>query len=117
MTSYLMFARILNAFHIAFALFAAFGGLLVAQYHPLIWLHLPALFWSLGTLALDWGCPVTPWEKSLRIKGGGASYDEGFVQHYFLRTHYSRSGARRIHTLLAVALLAFNALVYLRIFY
>jgi hypothetical protein len=114
MNPYLLFARVINSIHIAFALFAAFGGLLVLRFPLLMWPQLAALFWSLGTLALDWGCPVTPWEKSLRIRGGGTSYDEGFVQHYFLRTNYSRVGARRIHTLLALVLLIFNVWVYRR---
>jgi len=113
---YLFFARIVAAFHIAYALFAAFGGLLVPRFPLVMWPHLVALVWAFGTLTLDWGCPVTPLEKSLRERAGATSYEEGFVQHYILRTHYSRAGARRIHTLLAIALLLFNVLVYQRVF-
>ena len=114
---YLVLAKVVAALHFTYAVFAALGGLLVSRFSLLIWLHLPALFWALGTLALDWGCPVTPLEKSLLQRAGAVSYDEGFVQHYILRTHYSRSGARRIHTLLAVVLLLFNVVVYQRIFH
>ena len=113
---FLFFARVVAAVHLAFALFAAFGGFLVQRFPLLMWPQLAALVWCLGTLALDWGCPVTPWEKSLRERAGTPSYDEGFVKKYLLRTHYSRSGARRIHTLLAIALLLFNVLVYQRVF-
>jgi Protein of Unknown function (DUF2784) len=113
---YLFFARLVAASHLAYALFAAFGGLLVQRFPLIMWPHLAALVWAVGTLALDWGCPVTPWEKSLRERAGATSYEEGFVQHYILRTHYSRSGARRIHILLAIVLLLFNIFVYQRIF-
>ena len=111
---HLFLARVVAAVHLAYAVFATFGGLLVQRYPLLLWLHLPALVWALGTLVLDWGCPVTPLEKSLREQAGAPSYEEGFVQHYILRTHYSRSGARRIHALLAIAILLFNVLVYRR---
>lgn len=111
----LFLARLVALVHIAYAVFAALGGLLVLRYRWLMWPQLIGLFWALGTLMLDWGCPLTPLEKSLRQRAGAPSYETGFVQHYFLRTNYSRAGARRIHALLAIAILLFNVLVYQRI--
>ena len=114
---YLRLARLVAFVHIGYALFAALGGLLVLRYRWLLWPHLVALFWALGTLSLDWGCPLTPLEKSLRERAGVPSYEPGFVQHYFLRTNYSESAARRVHLLLALVILLVNVLVYDLIFH
>lgn len=78
----------------------------------LLWTHIPALVWSIGTLSFDWGCPVTPLEKFLRERAGESSYEEGFVQHYVTRTTLSGGDARRLHVLLALALLVINVFAY-----
>jgi hypothetical protein len=110
--SYLVRARLVAAAHIAFSVFAVFGGLLVGVFPILLWPHLAAVFWAAGTLSFDWSCPLTPLEKRLRVQAGVPSYDTGFVQHYFLRTSHSPSETRRVHVLLALALLSFNFFLY-----
>lgn len=95
-----------------FSLFAAAGAFLVPSHPWVMWPHLIAVAWSVGTLALDWGCPLTPWEKQLTLRSGRDAYAEGFLQHYFLRAVSSGSNSRRDHVVTAVVLLLFNAAVY-----
>jgi hypothetical protein len=110
--SYLWRARLVAAAHMAFSVFAVFGGLMIRVFPVLLWPHVAAVLWGAGTLAFDWSCPLTPLEKRLRVQAGIPSYDTGFVQHYFLRTRHSPRQAQRVHALLALALLSFNVLVY-----
>ncbi|MBA3646436.1 MAG: DUF2784 domain-containing protein [Gemmatimonadaceae bacterium] len=111
-----MLARAVATAHGLFAVFAVFGGFLIARLPWVIWPHVAAVLWTLGTLALDWGCPLTPLEKSLRSRAGAPSFDVGFVQHYIMRTDYTRTAARRLHVLLAIVVFTFNIFVYLRLF-
>ncbi len=109
---YLVLAKLVALGHIAFAAFAILGGFLVARYVWLFWPHMLAFAWSFATLAFDWGCPVTPLEKSLLQRAGAPSYREGFVQHYLTRTTYSQQQSRRLHILLSAALVLANELIY-----
>lgn len=110
--AYLYLARIVAVLHIAFAIFALFGGFVTSRAPALLWPHLASAAWAFGTLAFDWGCPVTPLEKYLRGRAGTASYDGGFVQHYLTRTAYSGKRSQRLHALLALMLLAINLFAY-----
>lgn len=111
-TGYLALARLVAAFHGAYSVYAMLGGFLARRFPALLWPHIAAAAWAFGTLAFDWGCPVTPLEKLLRERAGTSSYEEGFVQHYFTRTTLSPKDARRLHVLLALALLVVNAFAY-----
>ncbi len=113
---YLMLARAVATVHGLFAVFAVFGGFLLARLPWVIWPHVAAVLWTLGTLAFDWGRPLTPLEKSLRSRAGVPSFEVGFVQHYIMRTDYARTDARRLHVLLAIVVLTFNIFVYLLLF-
>ena len=67
--------------HLAFILFVAAGALLACRWRWLTWLHLPALAWGVGIIAIGWTCPLTPLEQGLRRRAGD-SYEGGFVDRY-----------------------------------
>ena len=109
---YRLLARLMVAFHTAYVAFVVAGGLLVLRWPDLMWVHIAAVLWAFATLAFDFGCPVTPWEKSLWRLGGVEPYPEGFLQHHILRLRFSAEHSRRNHTLVGVLALLLNAVVY-----
>lgn len=98
--------------HFLFAAFAVFGGLLLLDNPGWAWFHLPAVFWSSLVNLMDWTCPLTPIEKSLRSRAGQAGYEGGFIQHYVGRAVYPRGMPRRMELIAGISILAGNALVY-----
>ncbi len=68
--------------HFAFILFVAVGAVLAWRWPALVWVHLPALAWGVGTVAIGFPCPLTPLEKGLRGLAGEEGYQGGFVDHY-----------------------------------
>lgn len=110
---YRALARIVAVVHVGFVLFVVLGSLLVVRWPGLLWVHLSAVLWAAATLAMDLGCPLTPWEKSLWQKGGRAPYEEGFLQHHVLGTMTSTEHSRRNHIAIGIGVLVFNAVVYL----
>ncbi len=105
-------ARLIIVIHAAYVAFVIFGSLLSLHWPDLIWVHLAAVAWAFATLALDLGCPLTPWEKDLWKLGGVEPYPEGFLQHHILRARFAAEHARRNHAILGVVVLALNAAIY-----
>ena len=68
--------------HLAFVLFAVFGGLPVWRWPRLAWLHLPAVLWGGWIEFSGWTCPLTPLENLLRRAVGEAGYGGGYIDHY-----------------------------------
>ena len=67
--------------HVSFIGFVAVGALLAWRWRWLVWLHVPAVVWGVGIIAIGWDCPLTPLEKWLR-RQDGQSYEGGFVDRY-----------------------------------
>lgn len=67
--------------HLAFIAFVAVGALLAWRWRWLVWLHVPAVVWGVGIIAIGWDCPLTPLEKWLR-RHDGQDYEGGFVDRY-----------------------------------
>ena len=109
---YRLLADLVVVLHLAFILFALFGGLAAIRRPRVAWLHLPALAWAVTVEAAGWICPLTPLERHLRLAAGETAYAGGFVEHYLLPVLYPGSLTRNIQLLLALALLLFNAVVY-----
>jgi hypothetical protein len=105
-------ARFIAVIHAAYVAFVVFGSLLVFEWPTLFWAHAAAVVWAFATLALNLGCPLTPWEKSLWKLGGVEPYPEGFLQHHILRTRFAAGNARMTHTVLGVLVLALNVGIY-----
>ncbi len=98
--------------HFLFAAFAVFGGALVALNLAWAWLHVPVVLWSSAVNLMSWTCPLTPIEKSLRLRAGQAGYQGGFIQHYVGRAVYPRGMPRQLELVAGISVLAGNALIY-----
>ena len=109
---YWIAANLLVLLHLGFVLFVVLGGLLVARWRWLVWLHLPAAFWGVLVEYQGWICPLTPWEQRLRVAGGQSGYSGGFIEHYLLPLLYPGYLDRGIQILLALLVLLVNLTVY-----
>lgn len=98
--------------HLAFILFVIFGGLLVARWPRVAWLHLPAVAWGAWVEFAGWVCPLTPLENWLRRRGGLPGYASAFVEHYLLPLLYPATLTRGLQCALGAAALLINAAVY-----
>jgi hypothetical protein len=89
-----------------------FGGILVAFDVRWAWVHVPAVLWSAAVNLMSWTCPLTPLEKSLRLRAGRAGYQGGFIEHYVGAAVYPGGMPRRLQKVAGVSILAGNAVVY-----
>ncbi len=103
------------ALHFAFILFAVFGGVLASRRLAWSYLHLPAVAWVAWIEFTGAICPLTPIENTLRARAGDAGYAGGFVDHYLIPVIYPAGLTPGLQVALGVAVVAFNAFVYLEI--
>lgn len=104
------------ALHAAFVIFVVGGGLLVARWPRIAWLHLPAASWGTWVELAGWICPLTPLENWLREQGGGAAYTSGFIAHYVMPVLYPASLTRPVQWVLGGLVVLINAVVYAAVF-
>jgi hypothetical protein len=90
--------------HVAFIAFVAVGALLAWRWRWLVWLHVPAVVWGVGIIAIGWDCPLTPLEKWLR-RQDGQSYEGGFVDRYLEGVVYPEELTPLLRTVAAVLVL------------
>jgi len=112
MMSYRILADLVVLVHLAFILFAVFGGILVFLWKRCAWVHLPAVLWAALIEFLGWVCPLTPLENWLRERGGSSGYRTGFVEHYLLPVLYPDSLTRTYQVALGLFVLGINLGVY-----
>lgn len=98
--------------HFLFVAFAVLGGFLLLADPRWAWLHLPVVAWSSVVNLASWTCPLTPLEKALRARSGGAGYEGGFVEHYVGRLVYPGGMPRRMELIAGVSIVVWNAMVY-----
>jgi len=103
--------------HLAFIMFVVFGGLLALRWRWMPWLHLPALAWGAAIELFGGICPLTPLENALRRSSGEAGYHGGFVEHYLVPLIYPAEFDRELGMALGCALLGFNGIVYLAVWW
>ena len=99
-------------FHLAFIVFAVFGGLLALQWHWMPWLHLPAVAWAFYVELTGSFCPLTAIENSFRLSAGQSGYAGGFVEHYLFPLVYPPGLTREIQWVLAAGMAGINIAVY-----
>ena len=90
--------------HLGFIMFVAAGALLAWRWPALVWLHLPALVWGVGTIAIGFPCPLTAIEKGLRRLAGAGGYEGGFVDRYVEGVVYPDEYTLLLRALAAVAI-------------
>jgi hypothetical protein len=98
--------------HLAFVVFVVAGALLVLRWPRIAWVHVPAFVWGALIEFAGWICPLTPLENRLRISGGAAGYEGGFVEHYVIPILYPGNLTRALQIGLGVAVVLINAGVY-----
>jgi hypothetical protein len=109
---YRALADLVVTLHLGFVLFVVFGGLLVARWPRLVWIHIPAAVWGAAIEYTGWICPLTPLENWLRTRGGEAGYADGFIEHYLLPTLYPQGLTRGTQFVLGSLVLMINAAAY-----
>jgi hypothetical protein len=98
--------------HAVFVVFAVAGGLLVARWPRVAWIHLPAVAWAAWVEIAGWTCPLTPLENYFRRRAGGVEYTTSFVEHHLLPVLYPSALSRELQWLLGGLVLAINVAVY-----
>lgn len=98
--------------HLAFIIFALFGGLFALRWRWVLWAHVPAVAWGAAVEFFGWFCPLTPLENSLRRASGSAGYSGGFIEHYLQPILYPDEFTRGFQLFLGCALVVVNLAVY-----
>ena len=112
---YRIAADLVVTFHLLFVLFVVLGGLPVLRWRRLIWFHLPAACWGALIELTPVTCPLTAFEKELRLAGGEAGYSGGFIAHYILPVLYPAGLTRGWSVVLGIAVVAINLAIYSRL--
>ena len=102
--------------HMGFVAFVVAGGVLALRWPRVAWVHLPAALWGALIALVGWICPLTPLENWLRVRGGVAAYDTGFLEHYLLPILYPVSLTRGLQIATGVFVVVVNVLVYWRVY-
>jgi len=98
--------------HLAFVTFVVLGALLVVRWPKLAWVHLPSACWGVLIEFAGWICPLTPLENTFRVRGGGAGYPGGFIDHYLTAVLYPSGLTRTAQVGLGGLALLMNVLLY-----
>ncbi len=99
--------------HLLFIVWAVGGGLLLlAGWHRVVWLHLPAALWAVMIEFGGWICPLTPLEWQLRERAGEAGISGGFIEHYLLAWIYPAGLTREIQIAIGIGVFVLNAAIY-----
>ena len=99
--------------HAAFVVFVILGGLVVARWPRMAWLHLPAVAWGVVIELAGWICPLTPLENYLRERAGSSAYPGDFIEHYLVPVLYPAQLTRMRQTWFGVLAIIVNLCVYI----
>ena len=98
--------------HLGFVLFVVFGGLLVARWPRVAWVHLPSVGWGAWVEFAGWVCPLTPLENWLSRQAGRAGYAGGFMEHHLFWLIYPAGLTPGVQRLLGVGVIVLNVAIY-----
>ena len=110
-----LLADLVLAAHAVFVLFVLAGGLLVARWPRLAWIHLPAGSWGAVVEFAGFTCPLTPLEQAWRRASGSGGYEGDFIEHYVTAALYPAGLTRAVQVSLGVLVLVLNGWVYWRL--
>lgn len=110
--SYSLLADLVLLAHLGFIAFVGGGGLLVARWPRLVWLHLPAAAWGAAVEIGNLPCPLTPLENHLRQVAGQAGYAGDFIGHYLVAVIYPEGLTRPVQISLGLLAVAMNLAIY-----
>ena len=112
MNAFALFAALLVAAHLAFAIFAATGGLLALRWPRVAWVHLPATAWA-AYIELSGGiCPLTPLENQWRVRAGLNAYSGDFIARYVFPVLYPEGLWFEAQVALGLLVIAMNVAIY-----
>jgi hypothetical protein len=100
------------ALHFAFVAFVVGGGLLVARWPGVAWLHLPAAIWGAVVELAGWVCPLTPLENHLRETAGRTGYSGDFLEHYLSALVYPTGLTARAQLVFGIGVIVVNLSIY-----
>lgn len=109
---YRLLADVVLASHLAFVVFVLLGGLLVLWRPKVAWVHVPSAIWGILIEYAGLICPLTPLEVALRRRGGGAGYEEGFIEHYLTAALYPSGLTRGLQIGLGTLAVGVNVVIY-----
>jgi hypothetical protein len=97
-----LMADVVVVIHFAFVVFVVIGGLLALRWPKVLWVHVPAVIYSVWIVVFSITCPLTPIERDLRERAGQGRYEESFVGRYVEGVLYP--GDMLVHAQAAAAL-------------
>ena len=114
---YSLAADLVLVVHLAFIIFAVFGGILVVRWRWVVFPHLTAAVWAALIEFAGWICPLTPLENWFRRQAGASGYEGGFIEHYLLPIIYPQGLTRGVQVALGALVLALNLGIYAWVLY
>ena len=109
---YPLLADLIVLVHVAFVMFAVFGGLLAVKWRSIVWIHGSAAVWAALVECAGWLCPLTPLENWLRDKAGGGGYRSDFIAHYIFPVLYPEGLTRGAQLTLGALVILVNCAIY-----
>jgi hypothetical protein len=104
--TYRVAADVVVVIHFAFVVFVVIGGVLALRWPKVLWIHVPAVLYSVWIVAFSITCPLTPLERDLRERGGVDRYGESFIERYVEGVLYPGDMLRQAQTVAAVVVVA-----------
>jgi hypothetical protein len=111
-----LLAGLLVAAHLAFAIFAAAGGVLVVRWRRLAWVHVPAVAWAVYIEVTGGICPLTPLENEWRQRADLDRYSGDFIAQYVFPALYPEGLTPAAQFAIGVLVLVVNVAVYAWLF-
>lgn len=109
---YRLIADLILLLHLAFAIFAVAGGLLVLWKPLVAWIHVPAAIWAAFIELSGKVCPLTPMENHFRLRAGQSGYEGDFLQRYLIDLLYPDALTREVQLTLGALVLIINLGIY-----
>lgn len=109
---YRFLADVTVVVHGLFIVFVVFGGLAVARWPRVAWVHIPCAVWGALIEFAGWICPLTPLENHFRRLAGQEGYPGGFIETYLIPLIYPGALTREIQIALGVGVIVVNVAAY-----